>query len=189
MNLSDKNSTKELFNFLTSKKLINPKEDYIFEIAAGNGRIIKDILCELFSKIDVLEPSQALASYIEKMKDSNPNIKPIYITSVENFYFERKYNILFAGWLVGNLTDANALSFLIKCRTNIHENGIFIIKDNLNEPNAIYSSSEMNQKIRPFKSYEMLFELSRFKIIHDEDTKDWPKRCYMLKIFILKPKN
>ena len=68
---------------------------------------------------------------------------------------------------------------------NSYENGVFIIKDNTNEENTIYSGSEMNQKIRTFESYKMLFELAGFKMTYSEDTKDWPQNSYMLKSFIL----
>ena len=139
MDLIDKNSTLKLFNYLNSKKIINIPGDYIFELAAGNGRVTESILCKLFSKIDVLEQSDKLASNIQILQKDNKNIKTIYVKNVENFYFRRKYNIIFAERLFGNLTDSDVLSVLLKCKFNLEENGIIIIKDNINKKFTVYS--------------------------------------------------
>ena len=133
MDLIDKNSTILLFDYLTSNKIINSSKDYILELAAGNGRITESVLCKLFNNIDVLEQSKNLALNLKKIKFKNVNIKTILINNVQSFYFERKYDVIFARWLFGNLTDSDALSFLLKCKLNLAKNGVIIIKDNINE--------------------------------------------------------
>ena len=136
----------------------------------------------MVSKIDILEPYYK--SEIKVMKQSNPQIKEIYNTTAENFDFKKKYNVIFGSWLFGNLTDKNAVKFLIKCKANLEANGVFIIKENI-ESETMQSKSKLKQRIRTLKSYEILFNLARFKIIYSEDTKDWPEECFNLKVFVL----
>ena len=185
MDSIDKIDTKNLIINLFKDNKIS-EEDYIFDVAAGYGRVTRDIFCEYFKNIDVLEPSKALASCLEVLKNAYPMIKNIYVTSVDQFCFERKYNIIFASWLFGNITDTIALQFLVKCKLNLYKNGIIIIKDNIGEIKTHTSGSKVNQKMRTLDSYKMLFEITGFSLTYCENVKDWPEEYYTLKVFILK---
>ena len=85
MDLIDKKSTLKLFNYLNSEKIINIQEDYIFELAAGNGRVTESILCKLFNNIDVLEQSEKLASNIQIRQNNNKNIIAIKLKILKVF--------------------------------------------------------------------------------------------------------
>ena len=182
MDTIDTEGTKYIIDYLSSHQIINIKEDYILEVAAGIGRVTH-ILCQRFTKIDVLEPYNA--KEIRILKETNSQIKKIYEATAEKFEFSKKYNVLFGSWLFGNLTDIDAVIFLIKCQKNIEANGIFIIKENINS-HTLHSKSDLKQRIRTIKSYEIIFKLAGFGIIYQEKTKNWPERCYDLVVFVIK---
>ena len=137
MDLVDQSSTTSLLKYLEFKKYFDPKRSRIFEFAAGIGRATKN-LCNWCDSIDVLEPYENFSNEIEKMKLSMPKIANIYKNTVEDFEFEfgKKYDMLFAGWLLGNLTDMEILKFLKKYKSTLTPNGIFIIKDNFADSNT-----------------------------------------------------
>jgi len=185
---ADEKGTQQLLLDLKAQNLIHD-DDYLMELAAGVGRITKNILVKWFSKIDTLEPSKVLADKIVALKKNYKQIKKIYVTTGEDFKFERKYNVIFATWLFGNINDYHALKLLIKCRENLDDNGIFVLKENISEDHTLVTTSGMTQKIRTLQCYKVLFSLAGFKEILNRNTKGWPSHCYMLREFILVKNN
>jgi len=181
----DDKGTIQILKELKEKNLIHTQTDYLLELAAGIGRISKNIFVKWFNKIDALEPSPVLADKIKELQKSESKIKNVYVKTGENFTYERKYNVIFASWLLENMTDASVIKFLIKTRENLVDNGVFILKENVSNNHINVDSDGMSQRIRTVKLYKLIFELVGLKLIINRETKQWPKSYYMLREFVL----
>lgn len=91
------------------------------DMGAGVGRTIEHVFATQFEKTDALEP---LPHFMKKLKENlSKNAEKIgtyYETSMEKFEFERKYDLIWFQWVIGHLTDKDAVAFLEKCRENLN---------------------------------------------------------------------
>jgi protein N-terminal methyltransferase len=181
----DEKNINILLDELEKKKLINPKNDYLFELAAGVGRITKNIFVKRFGKIDALEPAKPLADQLTKLKKDINQIKNVYVMKAEDFKYDKKYNVVFASWFLENLTDSNALKFLIDTRKQLEKNGVIILKENISRGPSVTYKEGMAQRIRSVTAYETLFDLAGYKLLINRNSKGWPVSFYMVREFVL----
>ena len=190
LKLVDEKSTTEILNLLKNSAMQNNKTtqlNYLLELAVGAGRLT-NIFVKYFNEIDLLEPSkEVFEESLNDLKSKHAIIKNIYFFKAEEFIFEKKYDVIFASWLIGNMSDIKLLKFLIECRLNLTENGIIIFKDNVcdNGKHSFISDSSYLQKIRSIEAYVMLFSLANLEIGSMTKTPNWPTDCYILMEFIL----
>ena len=127
--LPDVKCSCELLNGLILTKQLNPIS--CLDCAAGIGRVTEHVLSNFFKEIDLFEKNKL---FIEKCKikfSDNDKIKNIYNSSLENFEFKKKYDLIWIQWCLENLEDEDLIPFLKKCYENINDNGIIIVKENL----------------------------------------------------------
>jgi protein N-terminal methyltransferase len=102
----------------------------IKDCGAGIGRITKNLLVNLFENVDILEQCP---SFVEKAKtelSSSPKVKNFYCSGMQEFSFERKYDLIWIQWVIGHLTDSDFVSFFAKCKEALTPNGMVVLKDN-----------------------------------------------------------
>ena len=127
--LPDVKCSCELLNGLILSKQLNPIS--CLDCAAGIGRVSEYVLLNYFQEIDLFERNK---SFVEKCKikfSGNNKIKNIYESSLENFEFKKKYDLIWIQWCLENLEDDDLKPFLKKCHDNLNDNGIIIVKENL----------------------------------------------------------
>ena len=127
--LPDVKCSCELLNGLILSNQLNP--NCCLDCAAGIGRVTEYVLSNYFQEIDLFEKNK---SFIEKCKikfTGNNKVKNMYESSLENFEFKRKYDLIWIQWCLENLEDDDLRPFLKKCHDNLNDNGIIIVKENL----------------------------------------------------------
>ena len=127
--LPDVKCSCELLNGLILSNQLNPK--CCLDCAAGIGRVTEYVLSNYFQEIDLFEKNK---SFIEKCRikfTGNNKVKNMYESSLENFEFKRKYDLIWIQWCLENLEDDDLRPFLKKCFDNINDDGIIIVKENL----------------------------------------------------------
>jgi SAM-dependent methyltransferase len=147
--LPDVKCSCELLNGLILSKQLNPIS--CLDCAAGIGRVTEYVLSNFFKEIDLFEKDKAFLEKCKKKFIGNDKIKNIYESSLENFQFKRKYDLIWIQWCLENLEDDDLRPFLKKCFENLNDNGIIIIKENLynideNEEDEIDEKKEDEKK-------------------------------------------
>ena len=209
--LPDVKCSCELLNGLILSKQLNPIS--CLDCAAGIGRVTEYVLSNFFQEIDLFEKDKV---FLEKCKTKflgNNKIKNIYNSSLENFQFKRKYDLIWIQWCLENLEDDDLRPFLKKCYDNLNDDGIIIVKENLynieedeednvkdndkeNEKNEIKKEDNKNNyeykysdadysKQRPDVFYINLFLESKFKIKLHFLNPNWPENMMPLCIYVL----
>ena len=198
--LPDVKCSCELLNGLILTKQLKPGN--ALDLAAGIGRVTEFVLCNFFKEIDLVEKDK---KFIDKCKvkfSSNDKIKKIYMESLENFKFERKYDLIWMQWCLENLEDEDLEPFLKKCYDNLNEDGIIIVKENLynvegegeeeeeeEEDNYQFKYSELDySKQRPDAFYINLFIKNKFKIKLHFLNPNWPEDMMPLCVYVLSKK-
>jgi SAM-dependent methyltransferase len=198
--LPDVKCSCELLNGLILTKQLNPGN--ALDLAAGIGRVTEFVLCNFFKEIDLVEKDK---KFIDKCKvkfSSNDKIKKIYMESLENFKFEKKYDLIWIQWCLENLEDEDLEPFLKKCYDNLNEDGIIIVKENLynvegegeeeeeeEEDNYQFKYSELDySKQRPDAFYINLFVKNKFKIKLHFLNPNWPEDMMPLCVYVLSKK-
>ena len=121
--------------------------------------------------------------------------------SLENFKFEKKYDLIWIQWCLENLEDEDLEPFLKKCYDNLNEDGIIIVKENLynlegegeeeeeEEDNYQFKYSELDySKQRPDAFYINLFIKNKFKIKLHFLNPNWPEDMMPLCVYVLSKK-
>ena len=147
--LPDVKCSCELLNGLILSKQLNPIS--CLDCAAGIGRVTEYVLSNFFKEIDLFEKDKAFLEKCKKKFIGNDKIKNIYESSLENFQFKRKYDLIWIQWCLENLEDDDLRPFLKKCFENLNDDGIIIIKENLynideNEEDEIDEKKEDEKK-------------------------------------------
>jgi SAM-dependent methyltransferase len=197
--LPDVKCSCELLNGLILTKQLKPGN--ALDLAAGIGRVTEFVLSNFFKEIDLVEKDK---KFIDKCKvkfSSNEKIKKIYMESLENFKFEKKYDLIWIQWCLENLEDEDLDPFLKKCYDNLNEDGIIIVKENLynvegegeeeeeEEDNYQFKYSELDySKQRPDAFYINLFIKNKFKIKLHFLNPNWPEDMMPLCVYVLSKK-
>ena len=193
--LPDVKCSCELLNGLILSKQLNPK--CCLDCAAGIGRVTEYVLSNFFNEIDLFEKDEKFVNKTKEIFKNNKKVKNIICSGIENFEFKRKYDLIWIQWTLENIEDYDLIPFLKKCKDNLNDNGIIIIKenyyfsiedesDNNDEHNKNFEySKEDFSKQRLDSFYINLFVNNGFKIIHHFINPNWPENIMPLIVYVL----
>ena len=112
------------------------------------------------STVDVLEPARTLRDAAFEFVDAPDTIEGVQVggcASKCRFLAapmqdwapsSSSYDVIWAQWCVGHLTDAHFLRFLQRCRTALKPRGILVIKDNCGESSSTDDCFEVDDADR-----------------------------------------
>ena len=189
--LPDVKCSCELLNGLILSKQLNPGSS--LDCGAGIGRVTENVLCNFFKEIDLVEKDK---KFIDKCKikfSSNNKIRKIYMCPLESFKFEKKYDLIWIQWCLENLEDEDLEPFLKKCYNNLNDDGLIIVKENLDtfdeeekKENKEFRYSDLDySKQRPDAFYINLFIKNKFKIKLHFLNPNWPEEMMPLCVYVL----
>lgn len=196
--LPDVKCSCELLQGLILSKQLNPGS--ALDCGAGIGRVTEFVLTRFFKEIDLMEKNPKFVDKCKSKFSSNEKIKKIYLSPLESFKFERKYDLIFIQWCLENLEDEDLVPFLNKCYDNLENNGLIIVKENLyNSPDSQSLSNENKEKEfeysdldyskqRPDIFYINLFINNKFKIRNHFLNPNWPENMMPLCVYVLSKK-
>ena len=170
---------KELTNFkleldhLHSSGII--KDDlYLLDIGAGYGRMERDLFFKLpyIRYIDVEDFSASYYRILSKIK--HRKLRKIYRANIQNIALNKKYDIIYARYVLVNLSDYHLIKFLIKCRNSMTKDGMLIIHENINVFNRNVIQTKVYQKYRSIRFYKLICKLIGLKIYSIQMINDDP---------------
>ena len=90
------------------------------DCGGGIGRVSKEVLVNFFEAVDIVDQA---ANSIKKAKESitSPNMRNFYVSGLQDFVFEDKYDCIWIQWIFTHITDEDCIKFLIKSKANLAE--------------------------------------------------------------------
>lgn len=168
-----------------------PGRLYAADCGAGIGRISKHLLLHTFEKVDLVEQS---SSFLDKAKEYIGSkliskVGSFMPVSLQDFVPEpNKYDIIWAQWVLGHLTDAHFVRFLEDCTKGLKPNGMIIVKENITSSGQVEIDERDSSLTRPIQTLKVLFEISGLDCYRQTKQSSFPKELYNVYMFALRPK-
>jgi protein N-terminal methyltransferase len=151
---------------------------------------VQHVLIKLFDKVDLLEPTTNL---IKQAKDAlEPNYKEkighYYQTSMIEFIFEEKYDLIWFQWVVGHLTDRDFIDLMKKCALSLTDIGVIVLKENFASAGySFYLDKEDHTVMRSKDYFLQLFDKAGLEVITIEKFENFPKDLLSVYKICLRP--
>jgi protein N-terminal methyltransferase len=182
VHLSDVKTSSELLQGLIKTKKLN--DGRVLDCGAGIGRVTSAVLVNYFKECDLVEQDEKFISHCKNELSKFPQVKEIYQSSLQDFTFTKKYDAIWIQWCLENLEDGDLLEFLSKCKNNLNDKGLIIIKENIVIKGIQFCSQDYS-KVRSDIKFKQLFEQTELKIIKHFHHPNWPKDLLKVSIFVL----
>jgi protein N-terminal methyltransferase len=179
---TDVKTSNELLTGLISHNMITPFR--ALDCGAGIGRVTNHVLLNHFQEIDIMEQDEKYVNHCKESFKDNAKIKKIYKSSLQDFVFEHKYNVIWIQWCVENLNDDDLITFLTKCRENLEEGGMIIVKENIVNKGIKFWEEDYS-RIRSDIVFKKIFTNSGLRIKKHFHHPNWPKDLLKVSIFLL----
>lgn len=177
-----KTSCELLEGLIRVHKIITKK---VIDCGAGIGRVTSSVLTKYFDECDILEQDEKFVDHCRTSFSDEPKVKDIFKNSLQDFEFSKSYNVIWIQWCLENLDDQDLSNFLIKCKNNLEENGMIIIKENIVNKGSKFISMDYS-KVRSDVLFKNIFDKSGLKIIRHFHHPNWPKDLLKVSVFVLK---
>lgn len=185
-------------NFLTKvRRLIpslpqNEKFSLGVDCGAGVGRVTEGFLSHVCEVVDAVEPVEKFTNVLaESQLKKDGVVGDIYTVGLENWFPQKKYNLIWVQWCVGHLTDAQLTEFFVRCRESLSENGVMVIKENLStDPKKQDMYDDVDSSVtRTDDKFKQLFAAAGMDVIKAEIQTGFPKQFKLLpvKSYALRP--
>jgi protein N-terminal methyltransferase len=174
--------SKNFITKLLEKKLIFPGS--VLDCGAGIGRVTNSVLQHYFQEVDVVEQDEKFVDFCKEAFKGNKRVKNIFRSSLQDFIFQRKYNVIWIQWCLENLDDDDLVNFLKKCKNGLEDDGRIVIKENIVPKGTTFWEADYS-KIRSDIIFKEIFLKSGLKIIKHLHHPNWPKELLEVSIFLL----
>lgn len=166
----------------------SPGNKLALDCGAGIGRITKYLLIPYFEMVDVVEPDIKFINTIRTfIGDSSTKICSIYKFSLQEFKPVKKYDVIWNQWVLCYLKDEDLISYLIRCRNALNENGVIIIKENVSSSGKLENDEIDSSVTRTLKQYLKIFKESNLRRIKQCKQTNFPNGIYPVYMFALVP--
>ncbi|EFR05382.1 DUF858 domain-containing protein [Nannizzia gypsea CBS 118893] len=160
------------------------------DCGAGIGRVTEGLLSKECEVVDIVEPVEAFAKVlIEGRLKAEGRVGDVYITGLENWVPEKRYDLIWVQWCLLYLTDEQVLQFLTRCRDALSPSGpgLVIVKENLNTQPCDTFDPQDKSVTRSEGKYEDLFRRAGYSIIRTDEQRGYPQHLNLLpvKLFAL----
>lgn len=164
------------------------------DCGAGVGRVTEGFLRHVCTVVDAVEPVQKFTQVLQEGQLKKDGvIGDIYTLGLEDWYPEKKYDLIWTQWCVGHLTDVQLVQYVSRCRNSLTENGIMVIKENLSThpgDQDMYDDED-SSVTRTDAKFKKIFDEAGMEVIKSEIQTGFPKQFKLLpvKSYALRPKN
>ena len=84
------------------------------DVAGGDGRVVKELLCKLFREVDFFDHCLVAVGKARYLKLMTPQLKKVEQATMEGYQFNEQYNLILMSWCCGYLDDNELVAFLLK---------------------------------------------------------------------------
>jgi len=176
-------SCKILENLITTKQI---EPNYIIDCAAGIGRVSQYVLTKYFSQIDIFERDQKFVNYCKNNFAQNSKIKEISCNSLQDFQFNKLYDVIWVQWCLQDLQDDDLAAFLIRCKNSLTTSGVIIVKENIMLYEGRYLDVDNGCEFRSNKDLRDIFTQCNLQIMQEGRIDNWPTTLLPIATFVLR---
>eukprot|EP01087_Luapelamoeba_hula_P022722 TRINITY_DN8214_c0_g1_i1.p1 TRINITY_DN8214_c0_g1~~TRINITY_DN8214_c0_g1_i1.p1 ORF type:complete len:343 (-),score=77.47 TRINITY_DN8214_c0_g1_i1:1023-2051(-) len=109
----------------------------VLDCGAGIGRITKELLLDIFERVDLIEPNATFLDTARRDLSNTQHPKghkaeKYFCSALQDFAPERNtYDVIWLQWVIGYLTDVDFVALLKRFKQSLKPNGIIVVKDNV----------------------------------------------------------
>lgn len=186
-------------NFLSKvRRLIptlpsNKKFHLGVDCGAGVGRVTEGFLRHVCNVVDAVEPVEKFTQVLQDSQLKKDGVVgDIYAVGLEDWYPQKKYDLIWTQWCVGHLTDAQLIAYMSRCSESLTQTGVMVVKENLStESNEQDMYDDLDSSVtRTDAKFRQIFEAAGMNVIKSEIQTGFPKSFNLLpvKSYALRPK-
>ena len=98
------------------------------EVAAGDGRVTRDLLAHYFGRIDCFDQDMGAVKKLEKLQRRHADqIRKVDQCRMQAYCWDGAYDCIMVRWCSGYIADAELVSFLGEARAHLAKGGAHII--------------------------------------------------------------
>lgn len=178
----------------TNPNAPKPKLNRAVDCGAGIGRITTNFLSKVATTIDIVEPIESFVSVLRNSDLNKPDpatglkvLGNIYVTGLETWRPEHKYDLIWNQWCLGHLDDEQLVAYLRRCADALEEEGFIIVKENLNWE-VLYDEID-SSVTRSDAAFRKIFAEAGLRVLRTEEQRGFPERLglYEVRMYCLRP--
>uniref|UniRef100_A0AAG5D1J0 Alpha N-terminal protein methyltransferase 1 n=1 Tax=Anopheles atroparvus TaxID=41427 RepID=A0AAG5D1J0_ANOAO len=166
-----------------------PGRKRALDCGAGIGRIAKNLLVPLYEQVDLVEQDEHFCQTARvELADCNPKLGSIFNSGLQDFAPEAgRYDIIWAQWVLGHLTDRDAVQFFIRCTKGLARGGMMVIKENFTTTNIVEVDRKDSSVTRPLAVMKQLLKQGNLRVVKEQRQTSFPKELYPVYMLALRP--
>lgn len=165
-----------------------PGRRVALDCGAGIGRVTKNLLIPLFQQVDVVEQCTAFTDALRQYVGTTSKLGEIYAVGLQEFTPEsKKYDIIWAQWVLSHLTDDDLIAFFRRCIDGLSRHGVIVIKENVTASDTSDVDVVDSSVTRPLVLLKALIVKSGLRIIKMTRQSNFPAGIFPVYMITLKP--
>lgn len=165
-----------------------PGREQVLDCGAGIGRISKNLLMNLFERVDLVEQDAQFCATAERDLSPSGKLGTVYNVGLQEFRpEERKYDVIWAQWVLGHLPDDDIVEFFFRCTKALKKNGIMVMKENFTKSHTVELDRRDSSVTRPLNVMKQLLTRGNLRVVKEERQKDFPKGLYPVYMIAMRP--
>ncbi|KFB45941.1 AGAP010397-PA-like protein [Anopheles sinensis] len=166
-----------------------PGRKRALDCGAGIGRITKNLLVPFFEQVDLVEQDEQFCQTARaELADCGPKLGTIFNAGLQDFTPEQgRYDIIWVQWVLGHLTDQDAVQFFIRCTKGLARGGMMVIKENFTSSNIVDVDRQDSSVTRPLAVMKQLLKEGNMRVVKEQRQTSFPKDLYPVYMLALRP--
>lgn len=162
------------------------------DCGAGIGRVTEGFLSNACEVVDVVEPVEKFANVVlDGPLKKEGKVGDVYVTGLESWNPDKKYDLIWNQWCVGHLTDAQLVEYIKRCKEALSESGVIVVKENISTDSMgedIYDEVD-SSVTRTDHKFRALFKEAGMNLIKTEEQLGFPKSLglFPVRFYALRP--
>ncbi|XP_053658451.1 N-terminal Xaa-Pro-Lys N-methyltransferase 1-A [Anopheles marshallii] len=179
----------ELFLKHLYKQKPAPGRSRALDCGAGIGRISKNLLLPLFDHVDLVEQDEHFCQTARiELADYGTKLGTVFNEGLQDFVPEEgRYDIIWAQWVLGHLTDEDTVQFFHRCTNALARGGMIVIKENFTTSNVVDVDRTDSSVTRPLLQMKLLLKQANMRVVKEQRQTSFPKELYPVYMLALRP--
>ncbi|PYI02773.1 hypothetical protein BO78DRAFT_376364 [Aspergillus sclerotiicarbonarius CBS 121057] len=162
------------------------------DCGAGVGRVTEGLLSQVCDTVDAVEPVEKFLEVIRQSELKRTGVVgDIYPVGLENWFPEKKYDLIWTQFCVGHLTDVQLKEYFVRCREALTDAGVLVVKENQStDPFGLDMYDEEDSSVtRTDEKLRLLFQEAGLGVVASELQLGFPKNFKLLPVrfYALRP--
>lgn len=161
------------------------------DCGAGIGRVTRDVLLSFSTIVDLVEPCEPFTQVIRHGPDLSAareegKIGSVLTIGIQDFHpREEWYGIIWNQWCLGQLSDADLIAYLKRCKCALATKGLVFVKENVAQGEDIFDEQDSSWT-RSEASFLKIFKEAGLTVVKSSVQHGFPKELFQVKLWALR---